>query len=854
MNRGLPLFLSAALLLSSCSAVFDASVPQRNGVLSVPGLSAPVAVVRDRFGVPHITAANDGDLYFAQGFVHAQDRLFQMDVERRLARGELAELFGEKALPADRLFRHLGFAARAPALAASLPPKSREIVASYCAGVNAAMAALRAWPAEFRILRAPPRRFTPEDVVAVGLLKSLGLSQWTEEAALYRAWLSLPREKALELLPVTPSLSRTEGAPRDYAAAGSSEKAADASVRRASHSRTKSAPWDYAAAGSSERAADASVRRASDAPVVDRAYGPAADSARPAPPATAALFEGLASLRATAGGLPRAGGSNAWAVSGKRSATGRPLLANDPHILLTCPSLWYENHLVAPGVDVYGVSFPGAPCVVIGHNRFIAWGFTNAMLDDADFFVEKVDGDAVMFRKKWVPMTRRVETIRVKGGRDETVTVRETPHGPILSPVFPGVADALALRWVGYDGGDPVGALHAVNRAKNREEFLAAASLFPHPAQNVVYADGDGNIGVVMVGRIPVRKGGSGQLPVPGDTGAWDWKGTVPFAENPKVWNPPEGFVAAANFPPAGRSYRHYLSRLYEPPDRGKRIIRLLSGPGLFSVDKFERIQADVCRPDAEQTVSLAIRSARRRETRSPDLREAARILSEWNLCVSEDSPGAALYETFSEKLVENTFRDDMGPALYEEISRTSRILWNAMDRAVAQGDSAFFENVATGRKETLDDLMARSLEDAMASLKNRLGGAYSTWSWGRLHQVTFEHPFGKVRYLQKWFNIGPNGVPGDGRTVFKEEFRHGTDFSVVVGPSMRQVVPLGFREMARSVVTTGASGHFFEPHYRDQSALWLSGRTHPAWTDARDIEANAESRLRLAPEAQERP
>ena len=819
MSRRILLLLAPALLLSSCSEVFEASAPQRDGVLSVPGLSAPVAIVRDRFGVPHITAGSDRDLYFAQGFVHAQDRLFQMDLERRLARGELAELFGGQALPADRLFRHLGFAARAPAIAASWPPKTRQIVASYCAGINAAMAALRAWPAESRILSAPPRRFTPDDVAAVGLLKSLGLSQWAEEAALYRAWLSLPREKALELLPETPPDAPVVDPAYGPAAA-------------ASHSQKKSAPWDYGAAGRSEKAAAASVRRA---------------------PAIAVLSEGLAALRLTAGGLPRAGGSNAWAVSGKKSVTGRPLLANDPHILLTCPSLWYENHLVAPGVDVYGVSFPGAPCVVIGHNRAIAWGFTNAMLDDADFFVEKLDGDSVMFRKKWIPMARRVETIRVRGRKDETVTVRETPHGPILSPVFPGVAGALSLRWVGFDGGDPVGALHAINRAKNREEFLAAAASFPHPAQNVVYADGEGNIGVVMIGKIPVRKGGSGQLPVPGDTGEWEWKGTVPFSGNPKVWNPPEGFVAAANFPPAGRSYPHYLSRLYEPPDRGKRIIRLLSGQGPLSVDKFERIQADVCRPEAENTVSLAIRSARRREARSPDLREAARILSEWNLCVSVDSPGAALYETFSEKLIENAFRDDMGTALFEEVSRTSRILWNAMDRAVARGDSLFFENVETGRKETLDELMARSLSDAMSSLKHRLGGAYATWSWGRLHQVTFEHPFGRMRYLRRWFNIGPMGVPGDGRTVFKEEFRHGTDFSVVVGPSMRQVVPLGFRRMARSVVTTGASGHFFEPHYGDQSALWLSGRTHPAWTDGRDIEANAESRLRLTPEVQEK-
>ncbi|MBI5419513.1 MAG: penicillin acylase family protein [Deltaproteobacteria bacterium] len=781
------LLSAAAALLCSCSSFFHGSAPQRDGALAVPGLTAPVEIVRDRYGIPHITAQNDRDLLFAQGFAHAQDRLYQMDTERRLAGGELAEIYGEKALPADRLFRHLGFAARAPALFASWPHKTQELVRAYCAGVNAAMDSLRAWPAEYRLLRIAPRKFTPEDVAAVGLLKAFGLAQWVEEATLYKVAQRLPREKLEELLPRVPPGS----------------------------------------------------------PVVMPGTGPAA-ALQPVSPSV--LFEGLASLRRTLGEFPRSGGSNAWAVSGRKSATGHPILANDPHMVLPCPSLWYEVHLTAPGMDVYGVSFPGAPGVVIGHNRKIAWGFTNAMLDDADFFVEKVDGERVMFRKKWVPLVRRVETIRVQGGKNETVTVQETPHGPIFSPMLPGVAAALSFHWVGYDGGDPVGALLALNRARNPEEFLAAVSGFPAPAQNVVYADEAGNIGVAMAGRIPVRKGGGGLLPVPGDTGEWDWKGTVPFSENPKVWNPPEHFVAAANFPPAGRSYRHYLSRLYEPADRGRRIIRMLQSKEKLSVEAFERMQGDVLIPEAAKTVALAIRVAQKREAESPAFRDAAKILSEWDRSAGADSRGAVLYEVFYEKLIENVFRDDLGDDLYEEFSRSSRLAWNAMDRAIERGDSLFFENAATGRKDSLEDLVARSLLGAMNFLKDRLGGVASTWMWGRLHQATFEHPFGKNRYLQRWFNIGPNAVPGDGKTVYKEEFRHGTDFSVLVGPSMRQVVPLGFRKMARSVITTGESGHFFERHYKDQTPLWLSGKTHPVWTEREEIEANAESRLILTP------
>lgn len=776
-----------ALLLSSCSAVFQGSAPQREGTLEVEGLDGPVEIVRDRYGIPHIAARSDHDLYFAQGFVHAQDRLFQMDTERRIARGELAEVFGPSALPADRLFRHLGFAARAGALAASWPQRSRDIVRAYCDGVNAAMDAFRNWPAEFRIARYAPRRFTPEDVAAGSLLKSFGLAQWMEEATLSRIARRIPREKFEVLLPQVPA----------------------------------------------------------DSPVVVPGSGRAASVPEPA-----LLREGLASLERTLGGLPRAGGSNAWAVSGKLSATGKPLLAGDPHLMVGCPSLWYENHLVAPGVDVYGVSFPGAPGVVIGHNARIAWAMTNAMLDDADFFVERIVGGKVMHRKKWVPLVQRVERIAVKGGRPETITVAETPHGPILSPVLPGAGAALSFRWVGYDGGDPVGALYKLNRARNPAEFLAAASEFAHPAQNIVYADDAGNIGAVMAGRIPVRKGGSTLLPVPGDTGEWEWTGTVPFAQNPKVFNPPEGIVVTANFPPAGASFRRYLSRLYEPPDRGRRILSLLRGGGPFTVEAFERIQSDVMRAEAEGPAALALLSAKRRSGESRVFREAARILEGWDRSADAGSAGQLLFAVYYEKLIENIFRDDLGPELYEEFAKSSRLAWNAVDRVIERKDSPFLENAATGRKDSIEDVAARSLAAAMALLDDRLGAARSTWSWGRLHRVSFEHPFAKNRSLRRWFVLGPYPVGGDGRTVLKQEFRHGTDFSVLVAPSMRQVVPLGARRGARSVITTGQSGHFFEPHFSDQVPLWLSGRSHPAWTDRADIDRNAEAVLRLVPKA----
>jgi penicillin G amidase len=788
----------AFLFLGSCTSFFGSSIPQREGTLAVAGLSSPVEVVRDRYGIPHIAAANGNDLYFAQGFCHAQDRLFQMDLGRRLGRGELSEIFGEAALPADRLFRHLGFGHRASILVASLPAGTLAAAQAYCDGANAGMKSLRAWPAEFRLLGYAPRPFMVEDIAAAGLLNSFGLAQWGDEAVLYRIAKVLPREKAEELFPRVPP---------------------DALVVVPGFDE-----------GSSKRRL------------------PAGRSL----PDPAVLLEGLSSLAALGIDLPRSAGSNAWAVSGDRSVTGLPILANDPHLPFSYPSLWYENHLTAPGLDVYGVTFPGIPGVVIGHNPRIAWGFTNSMLDDADFFIERVDGNRVMYRKKWIPLVLREERIRVKGGGVETVTVRETPHGPILSPVLVGVGEALSLRWTGFDGGDQLGALFRLNRAGNREEFLAALSLHPHPAQNVVYADAAGNIGVVMAGRVPVRKGGATLLPVPGDTGEWEWTGYVPFEENPAVWNPGKGVVAAANFPTAGPSFPRYLSRIYEPSDRGRRILEVLAGGEArgekHSVASFERLQSDVRAPGAAKAVALALRAARSRSRDSEDLAEAERILSSWDLSVTTESRGALLYEVYYERLMENVFRDALGPALYGEFSSTSILAWNAMDRVIGRGGSLFLENLPAGRKDPMEEVAARSLQEAMSFLRDRLGNARSIWTWGRVHQVTFRHPFGKKWYLRDWFDIGPYGAPGDGRTVFMERFQPGTGYSVAVGPSMRQVVPLGFRSMARSVIPTGASGHFFEPHYNDQTLLWYGGRTHPAWTDRGSILENAESRLRLVP------
>ena len=522
----------AGLAAATGAALLHRPLPQTDGTLAAPGLRAPVEIVRDRWGVPHLRAGNNADLFFAQGYVHAQDRLWQMELQRRTALGQLAAIFGPVALDSDRFLRVLGFGRIAREEAAALGDPEREAVVAYCRGVNAFLAAnRRRLPLEFAILRCRPRPWEPADVLSFGKVMALDLSNnWTSEIIRAR-------------------IVATLGATR--------------------------------------------------AALLDPAWADADPLTLPADTTYSADF-GAGALRAAAAAEPFAGerdgaqGSNAWVVGGARTASGGPLLANDPHLALTLPALWYENHLSGGDYAVTGASIPGTVGVTIGHNARIAWGVTNGMNDIQDLYIERFDpadrtGARYEFRGAWEEATIVREAIVVRERpplartRTETVAVRLTRHGPVVSDLLPPGAGhtpdeaTLALRWTALEPGRLQRAILALNRAGDWDEFRAALRDWTVPPQNFIYADGAGHIGYALGGAIPIRAQGDGRLPVPGWTGEWEWTGTIPPDEHPHALDPAAGLVVTANNRIVGDDYPHPLPGEWAPGYRAARIRELLA-------------------------------------------------------------------------------------------------------------------------------------------------------------------------------------------------------------------------------------------------------------------------------------
>ncbi len=542
------------------------SFPVTGGTVAAAGLRSPVDVYRDQYGIPHIMAAGTDDLMFATGYVHAQDRLWQMDVMRRAGEGRLSELFGEKTLAMDKMFRMVGLARTAAAIEPELDPVSRDALASYAAGVNAFITSHHGeYPAEFDMLGYEPEPWTVRHSIIVTRLIAweLALSWWTDIT--YGAIAArVPEAKLRAALPDYPDSVR---------------------VTVPSGGRRP---------------------RAGDLPE---------------------MFSAALSYRTMFGSGGVGGGSNAWAVNAGRSETGYPLLANDPHLAMPQPSRWYLMHLSSGGRDVSGVTIPGIPVVVIGHNGALAWGLTNAMLDDADFYEEKPDPakpDHYLHAGKSLPMELRTETIFIGGSDSVEFTVRSTIHGPVVNDVHPvttgdtarpaGAAMApLAMRWTGAELSDEVRGFLLMNNADDIREFEEGLSYLTVPGQAVVYADTAGNVAYWTTGKVPVRSTRyHPMLPLPGWTGDAEWKGFVGFRDLPRLVNPPDGMIACANQKISDDAYPWYLSSLWEPPSRIVRIRELLQGAAQFTADDFKRMQQDVTSPHARELTGLLLRVAAR--------------------------------------------------------------------------------------------------------------------------------------------------------------------------------------------------------------------------------------------------
>jgi penicillin amidase len=551
------------------------------------------------------------------------------------------------------------------------------------------------------------------------------------------------------------------------------------------------------------------------------------------------------------GFLPSLAASNNWVVGPKKSATGHPILANDPHLGHGLPGIWYEAHLVTPTLDVIGVGIPGLPFLAIGHNRDIAWGFTNVMLDGSDFFVETLRPETgeVLSRGAWVKLETREEVIEVKGEAAVTLQVERTPHGPLVSDLLPGEKQALSFQWNYYDEGpNEVDGFYDLMRARSWDHFRAAVSRFGAVSQNIAYADRVGHIGLQTTGAVPRLKGawdGSGYRE--GASGEHDWDGFVPFAALPSSFDPPQGFLASANNPTLP-SLPYYVSSQWEPVDRYTRIAELLQAKEKLSVDDMKAIQGDGLLVSARAMTPALLAAFAERPPSTSAPAAALKALRGWDFQMRSDGIAPSVFAAFYRRLFHEVFEDEMGAELVKGYRSRGNLSAIMLTAAMADGGERWFDRADTPHRETKAEILRVAFENGLRALEDGLGPDPASWSWDRLHTIELQHPLGRASAaLRPLFNRGPFPLSGHTNTVNKGEFAE-ADFRVKHGPSMRQITDLGDLAHGLGVIPAGQSGLPASVHYDDLFPLWRSGAYHPLLMDKADIEKATEGRLILRP------
>lgn len=798
-------------------------LPRTTGTQCLPGLQARVRVLRDRWGVPHIYAAGNDDLFAALGYVHAQDRLWQMELNRRTGHGQLAEIFGPIALSSDRFARVLGFSRVARREVELLDEETRATIEAYLRGVNAFLAASSTrLPLEFSILRFQPHPWEIADVLVWSKIMALNLSvNWTAELLNARIVATVGPERARNLIPRYPE----DGPITVPAGVSYSPTIGEGALRAAA----EAAPFMNGAGGQ---------------------------------------------------------GSNGWVVGGSRSVSGAPLLANDPHLGLGLPLVWYEAHLEGGDYSVAGVTLPGTPGIVLGHNARIAWGMTNAATDVQDLYIERFHPDDPLryeWRGTWEQAELLREEIIVKGQAEPLIEeVRVTRHGPIIDSIaapaesalamqeasienrepgngtLPVSAEALALHWTALEpAGRVFRSLLNLNRARDWDEFRAAIADWSVPPQNFVYADVDGHYGYALGGDLPIRSESDGSLPLPGWNGAHEWNGYLPIAALPAAYDPPEGFVVTANNRIAGSAYRHHddLCGEWANSYRAARIQDLLGMTLRHDPTSFARIQHDLY---AQAGVNLA-RLMADVPLYDPTEKQARDLLVAWNGELSADSIGGTVYVALRYHLERRAYAE-LGAlrgasarlGAFGEVPSNpylGRAFPGILARiAAAEGPERHDPWLGEGR--TWNSVVQESFALAVADLRRQLGNDPQTWRYGRSHRLTLRHPLGSIPALARIFNRGPWPTGGDVDTVWMGYTpRDTTAGPVYIGPSLRHIFDLSDWDNSRCILPSGQSGHPGSPHYADMNAAWRRGDYHPLlWSRAR-VEEHIVARLTLEPE-----
>jgi penicillin amidase len=770
--------VTAALFRPGLRFLGRPSLPRYRGEVALRGLQSEVKVIWQSGGIPHVFAGSEEDLFFAQGYLHAQERLWQMDLNRRFLSGRLAEILGRFAIPwqevtsqlrghdsvdADFFMRLIGIRQSAIESLTVLSDADRRRLDAYCDGVNRYIDERgRRLPLEFRLLRYMPDPWRAEDILTIskGFAFLLGLALFTRLNAIgIAARLAGDPEKIHDLYPALHD--------------------SDCTITRAT--------WD----------------------------------------AARNLWRFTAGMLSANHWVSAGHGSNAWVIAADRSQSGETILCNDPHLRLMAPPVWYLMHLQAAtapgqsdGYEVWGASIPGCPGIQIGHNRWIAWGITAAVCDDVEIYreqVHRIEPDRYRFDGRWLLMDRRRERIRVRGNGLIDKSVRSTRHGPVISDFAgqPSAPEVLSLRWTAHDLGEDFRSLYDLNRARNWDEFLNALSYLSAPTLNFVYADRLGNIGYSLAGKIPLRSGAPSVLPREGWRADNEWRGFVPFNDLPRLFNPTGGAIANANNRIVDGGFNHYLSVFFEPSYRVRRIHQLLAARPTHSTADMEAAQTDQISLHAKELIAslhLELAAIGRDET---ELRAAADQLLQWDGYCGSDSVAASIFHAFHHHLLKAL----LVPILSEEFFIAYVEVFNQsitpVDKILTNPASPWF----TGRSRGA--LVREALATACAELTRALGSDLSRWQWGKLHRLTMDHVFSRAYLVGSLFSLGPFPSGGDNFTVSLGFYRHSRPYQHTVGPAMRMIVEAGQNLRSKFILSPGQSGHVFSQHFSDQIARW---------------------------------
>jgi penicillin amidase len=805
MKKVLRYILLALVVILILFALFawrsvTAPWPQTQGEIKLAGLQAPVSILRDEHGTPHIYASNTHDLFMAQGYVHAQDRFWQMEMWRRAGAGRLAETFGESQIPTDKYLRTLGIVPAAQRSWEAMNPDEKAIMEAYAQGVNAYLDENRGHLAlDIQLLKLTgaaidPEPWTPLNTLTWATMMSLDLGKnykselhWAQVLERYGPeWLNeLTVDAGADYPPIIP----------------------------------QGIAWDKLGL------ADAVAAIPADGLILGSGVGV---------------------------------GSNNWVVSGQHTQSGKPLLANDPHLGIQMPSIWYENGLHCQPVseacpfDVMGYTFPSTPAVVVGHNQRIAWGVTNAPADVQDLFIERVNPEnpnQYEVNGQWQAMDIRQEEIRVAGREEpEIITLRSTRHGPIINDIDfgPGSEWAygrqpMALQWTALETNHLVQAIFRLNLAQDWESFREAISYWDAPAQNFVYADVDGNIGFQMSSRVPIRAQGDGQLPVPGWNDDYAWTGYIPFDDMPHLLNPPQGFIVTANNRPAGPETGYFIGNEWAPGYRAQRIAELLTSKDQLTINDFQQFMGDSANLLARALIpTLADITLPR-----PEVAAMRDRLLAWDTQQTRDSAEALIFEDFYYHLSADIFEDEL-----DELRPHNKQL---IQQLLAQPDAHWWDDIDTEQQESMNDILARALNETYDDLIQRAGKEQSKWRWGDLHTATFRNQtLGQsgIGPIEAIFNRGPYEADGGNAIINANSWsgKEPTPFEIVWIPSMRMIVDMA--DLSRSVSgnSTGQSGHAYHKHYDDQCQDWADVRLRPMLWERAQVEAHVEDTLTLIP------